>query len=186
MPHGSESVTGISDLTRKLLLMRSAIVDVVTMARRRRGVREFRPPRRMSASSAADTYPVFPCRCGLPRSVSGVSRCGGWRFPAWVSMRFRGIGYDPVREGAMRLAEAKDMVLRLIMAGQPNAERTVRGGRLDGRPATRAVAPLFYVGAIRAGTNWPCREAETLASYCWERSRLIMIRSPVSNSIAAE
>jgi hypothetical protein len=34
MPHGSESVTGISDLTRKLLLMRSAIVDVVTMARR--------------------------------------------------------------------------------------------------------------------------------------------------------
>jgi hypothetical protein len=86
----------------------------------------------------------------------------------------------------MRLAEAKDMVLRLIMAGQPDAGRTVRGGRLDGRPATRAVAPLFYVGAIRAGTNWPCREAETLASYCWERSRLIMIRSPVSNSIAAE
>ena len=36
-------------------------------------------------------------------------------------MRFRGIGYDPVREGAMRLAEAKDMVRRLIMAGQPDA-----------------------------------------------------------------
>jgi hypothetical protein len=86
----------------------------------------------------------------------------------------------------MRLAEAKDMVLRLIMAGQPNAGRTLRGGRLDGRPAARAVASLFYVAATRAGTNWPCGGAETLGSYCRERSRLIMIRSPLSNSIAAE
>jgi hypothetical protein len=38
-----------------------------------------------------------------------------------MSIRFRGIGYDPVREGAMRLAEAKDLVLRLIMVGQSDA-----------------------------------------------------------------
>jgi hypothetical protein len=36
-------------------------------------------------------------------------------------MRFRRIGYDPVWEGAMRLAEGKDMVLRLILAGQRDA-----------------------------------------------------------------
>ena len=99
----------------------TAVVDVATMARRPPGVRELPRPGLMSVSRTADSSPVFPCRCGLPRSVSGVSRCGGWRFPARVSMRFRGIGYDPVREGAMRLAEAKDMVRRLIMAGQPDA-----------------------------------------------------------------
>jgi hypothetical protein len=53
--------------------------------------------------------------------VSCVSRSGCWRFLAWISMRFRGIGYDPVREGAMRLAEAKHIVLRIIMSGQPIA-----------------------------------------------------------------
>jgi hypothetical protein len=41
-------------------------------------------------------------------------------FPGRGEYAFCGIGYDPVREGAMRLAEAKDMVLRLIMAGQPD------------------------------------------------------------------
>lgn len=49
----------------------------------------------------------------------GVSRPGG------VLVRI-GIGYDPAGRAAVKLAEAKDMALHLIQAGQPEAARSLR------------------------------------------------------------
>jgi hypothetical protein len=51
-------------------------------------------------------------RCITPKSLAFLG-------PARV--RVPPIGYDPFREGAMRLAEGKDMVLSLILTGQRDA-----------------------------------------------------------------
>src|SRR5712691_2676837 len=64
---------------------------------------------------------VCSCRRSCPARQGSVR----WRFPArYMSVCCR-IGYDPAWEGAVKLAEGKDMVLSLILAGQPAAARSL-------------------------------------------------------------